>query len=297
VGTTPYGLLPATSLRHWTGFGSAPVSALDLVAVQVWPAVGATPGWEEVRIGRAVHSPGNGLYTVFQGGTPVRTMDSSCAFAVPEWGSGRKPDIYILHEGGTASGRTEYTVLSARSGYSYVAAQGTTPLGPTDSSYAFAVADWDGDGKPDLFVIHRVATATEVSVLSGASGFQTSLLQVSLPKMDGAWSFAVADWDHDGRPDLFAVQTVGAASGHVEVGVFSGASTYGTEILHANTKVTEAPDYDVSVADWDGDGVVDLVLARRNQPGASNLAVTVPIRHLSWPRIGTATAARNWWPC
>jgi hypothetical protein len=277
VGTTPYGLLPATSLRHWTGFGSAPVSALDLVTVQVWPAAGANPGRDEVRIGRAVHSPSNGLYTVFEGGTPVPFTNSACAFAVPEWGSGRQPDLYILHKSGTASGKLEYTVLSARSGYCYVAAHGATSLGPTDSSYAFAVADWDGDGKPDLFVVHRLVTATDISILSGASGFQKSLLQgpISLPNTVGNWSFALADWDHDGRPDLFAVQTGGAKSRNVEVHVLSGASKFQTEILHTDTRVAEAPDYDVSVADWDGDGVVDLVLARRNQPGANNLAVTV----------------------
>jgi hypothetical protein len=278
LGATPYGLLPATSLRHWTGFGAAPAATFDLVAVQVHSAAGPVPGWDEVRIGRSIHPPANGLYAVFEGGAPVPLMSSMCAFAVAGWDGGPQPDLYIVRKTGGSSQHTEFIVLTARSGYSYIAAQGATSLGLTDASYSFAFADWDKDKKPDLFAINRQgASSTEVSILSAASGFQTSLLQTatSLPKTDANWMFAVADWDKDGIPDLFAVQTAGAASQHVEVHVLSGASQFRTEILHSDTGVPAASGADVSVADWDGDGVVDVILALRNQPGAANLTVTV----------------------
>jgi hypothetical protein len=277
VGTTPYGVLPVTSLRHWNGFGTMPASAFDLVAVQVRPATGSNPQTDQVRIGRAFHSPANGLCTVSEASTALPRNALMCAFAVGGWDGGAQPDLYQIRQLGTASTHTEYSVVTARSDYTSIAAQGMTPLG-LSSNYAFAVGNWDGDGKPDLFAFNRQgATATEVTILSGASGFQTTLLQAvtGLPKTDQNWQFALGDWDRDGQPDLFAVQTTGAASGQVEIHILSGASKFQTEILHVDTLIAVKTPVDVSVADWTGDGIPDVVLAYRNQPGINNLTVVV----------------------
>jgi hypothetical protein len=277
VGTTPYGVLPATSLKHWNGFGTMPDSAFDLVAVQVRPATTSSPQTDQVRIGRAFHSPATGLQTVCEASSPLPRNASMCAFAVGGWDGGAQPDLYVIRQLGTASGHAEYSVLAARSDYTSIAAQGVTPLG-SGTNYAFAIGNWDGDGKPDLFAISRQgATATEVTILSGASQFQTTLLQAvtGLPKTDQTWQFALGDWDRDGRPDLLAVQTAGAASGHVEIHILSGASNFRTEILHVDTGIAVKTPVDVSVADWTGDGIPDVVLTYRNQAGADNLRVSV----------------------
>ena len=275
VGTTPYGVLPATSLKHWNGFGTTPDSAFDLVAVQVRPATTSNP--DQVRIGRAFHSPASGLRTVSEASTPLPRNPAMCAFAVGGWDGGAQPDLYVIRQLGTTSGHAEYSVVAARSDYTSIVAQGVTPLG-LSANYAFAVGNWDGDGKPDLFAINRQgATATEVTIFSGASGFQTTLLQAvtGLPKTDQNWQFALGDWDRDGRPDLLAVQTAGAASGHVEIHILSGASNFHTEILRVDTSIAVKTPVDVSVADWTGDGIPDVVLAYRNQAGADNLTVSV----------------------
>jgi hypothetical protein len=277
IGSVPYGLLATTSLTHWTGFGTSPLTAYDLVLVASEPAAGALPSFDQVRIGRALHSTNNTLLTALDTGTPIPQTSASCAFAAAGWDGGSQPDLYVVHPVGTASGKIEYSVLSASSSFTSVASQGTTSL-PASANYAFAIAKWDADASPDLFAINRQGTAaTEIAILSGASQFQTTLFQgaTSLPKTDDTWRFAVADWDKDGIPDLCAVQITGAASQHVEVHILSGASQFKTEILHVDTGVPAASPVDMSVADWNGDGILDVILVRRNQLASADMTVTI----------------------
>jgi hypothetical protein len=277
IGSTPYGLLPATSLIHWTGFGSSPVHAYDLVLVGCEPATGTASSFDQVRIGRGVHSIGNTLNTARDMGTPLRLTSFQCAFATGGWQGGGRPDLYVVYAMATASGNVEYAVLSAASDYAWVAERGVTPLA-SNGNYAFAVGKWDVDNLPDLFVINRQgSTSTEVTVLSGASQFQTVVFQgaTALPKTDAGWRFALGDWNKDGVGDLFAVQITGAASNHIEVHILSGASHFQSEILHVDTGLAAAANLDVSIADWNGDGTLDVILVGRNQPGATNMTVTV----------------------
>jgi hypothetical protein len=69
----------------------------------------------------------------------------------------------------------------------------------------------------------------------------------------------LADWDHDGVPDLFFVRKSNTASGFVEVEVHSGLS--GMQLFNAITTIPVANglNYNYDVLDWDGDGVPDLV--------------------------------------
>jgi hypothetical protein len=277
VGATPYGVLPVTSLRHWTGTGSTAASAADLISVIVRAATPIAPQTDHVRIGHAMHAPGNGLYTVLETGTPLAQIPAWCTFATGAWSGGPQADLYIIQQTGTASGNMDYSVLAAGSNYTSVVEHGMIPIA-ANADYAFALADWDNDAQPDLFAINREgATATEITILSGASRFQTVIFHgtTGLAKTDRNWSFGLADWDRDGIPDLVAVQTAATASQHVEIHVLSGASNFRTEILRVDTGVALKAPVDVSVTDWDGDRVPDIVLSYRNQPAPSTLTVTV----------------------
>ena len=76
--------------------------------------------------------------------------------------------------------RTEVHILSGASNFQQFILQTGTALHETDNSFAFAVTDWDGDGRPDLVAIKKSATgtqSTEVHILSGASNYQQFILQ------------------------------------------------------------------------------------------------------------------------
>ncbi len=107
------------------------------------------------------------------------------------------PDRYSLvaiKKAGAAT--TEVQVLRWGSDFRAFGQQVTTPLHPTgsDGSWDFGLGDYNGDGRPDIYAINKVATAsTEVHILDGATHFSTFLLQTNsalFPTgVDGSWQF------------------------------------------------------------------------------------------------------------
>ena len=96
-----------------------------------------------------------------------------------------------------------------------------------------AVADFDGDGQPDLLFRHATSGLAFAWYTQHVLG-TTSLAGSSPPifSIDPVWEVAqVADWNADGKPDLLFRNT---ATGLVFVwyldGVVLGASDYITQI-------------------------------------------------------------------
>jgi uncharacterized protein (DUF2141 family) len=133
-----------------------------------------------------------------------------------------------------------------------------------------AVADVNGDGKPDLLVANYcdISTCTNgtVSVLLG-NGDGT--FQTAVPYVSGGYyavSVAVADVNGDGKPDLLVENyrvsefqgpgMVGVLLGNGD-GTFQTAVTYGSGAYYG---------YAVAVADVNGDGKPDLVAANECNP-------------------------------
>src|SRR5699024_4729489 len=132
--------------------------------------------------------------------------------------------LVTVQRSGTVSGRTELYVLDGASNFQRLLVHTGTALPPTDERHSFSVADWNGDGRPDLVVIYRSDTAsgrTELQVVDGASGFQRYLMHTAtaLGPIDRRHEVSVADWNGDGRLDLVVVQKSGTASGRTEVQV------------------------------------------------------------------------------
>ena len=156
-----------------------------------------------------------------------------------------------------------------------------TSLHETDETFAFALADWDGDGLPDLFVIKKSSTgshSTEVHILSGASNFQEFILQTgtALHETDQTFDFAVGDWDGDGRPDLIAIKKSNTGSHSTEVHILSGASNFQEFILQTGTALHETDQtFDFAVGDWDRDGRPDLIAIKKSNTGSHSTEVHI----------------------
>ena len=226
-------------------------------------------------------------------GTPILEADGAANFggwAVADFNGDDVPDLFGIKVRNTGTGNVEVHVLDGATGFQDFLLQTGTPILEADGAANFggwALADFNGDGVPDLFAIKVRNTGTgkvEVHVLDGATGFQDFLLQTptAILEADGAANFggwALGDYSDVGVPDLFGVKVTNTGTGKVEVHVLSGASHYQNFLLQAPTAILQADGAANTaawpVADFNGDGVPDLSDIKVRNTGTDNVEVHV----------------------
>jgi len=120
-------------------------------------------------------------------------------------------------------------------------------------SESVAIADLNGDGKPDLVVGSDTSSGNAVGVLLG-NGDGTFQPAVTYPGL-GFWFVAVADVNGDGKPDLIADSQF---SNDVAVALGNGDGTFQSPVSYGAGAT--AP-FGVAIADVNGDGHMDLLVA------------------------------------
>ncbi len=120
-------------------------------------------------------------------------------------------------------------------------------------SESVAIADLNGDGKPDLVVGSDTSSGNAVGVLLG-NGDGTFQPAVTCPGL-GFWSVAVADVNGDGKPDLIADSQF---SNDVAVALGNGDGTFQSPVSYG---AGATGPLGVAVADVNGDGRPDLLVA------------------------------------
>ncbi|KAG0300017.1 hypothetical protein BGZ98_009565, partial [Dissophora globulifera] len=127
-----------------------------------------------------------------------------------DWDGDRKPDLAFIKTSNTPNGHVEVHIASGSSNFqTRILDVATTFANENDGTWT--MADWDGDGKPDLVFIKTANTPNnrvEVHIASGRSNFQTRILEVPTAfrnENDGTW--LMTNWDGDRRPDLAFIKT------------------------------------------------------------------------------------------
>ena len=138
-----------------------------------------------------------------------------------------------------------------------------------------AVADYDGDGWPDLVKTNFIDDVPNLYRNNHDGSFSDSTLQAGLGKYSQflGWVTSFVDYDNDGWPDIFMV------NGHVYPGVKSGEYRQ-RRILYRNSGAGKFSDVSaeagaavmgqtsargLAVGDYDNDGRPDLLIGNMNE--------------------------------
>jgi hypothetical protein len=128
--------------------------------------------------------------------------------------------------------------------------KGRVPL-RTVLPWSVAVADVNGDGKPDLVVTHAERSELTVLLGDGKGGF-TEVTGSPFDLGRAAWHVAVADVDGDGKPDVVAAAGEG-------VRVLLGDGRGGFRPAPGSPFATGKGTWQLAVGDVNGDGKPDVV--------------------------------------
>jgi len=200
------------------------------------------------------------------------------------WDAGDVPDLVFIKTANTPSGRVEIHAASGASKYQSRVFESATTFGnETDGTWLLTrwhqVHDPHRHQIPDLAFIKDANTPSgrvEVHIASGASSFRTRILEVPttfVNEGDGTW--LLADWDRDSIPDLVFIKTANTPSGRVEVHIASGKSNFQTRILEVATTFANEGDGTWLLADWDRDGLPDLVFIKTGNTGTGRVEVHI----------------------
>jgi cysteine-rich repeat protein len=169
----------------------------------------------------------------------------------------------------------DVSVLAGLGGGSFAPAEiYTTSVGSGgDYPGALALADVSGDGLLDVITANRYSDDITVLVADGAGGLGNPIRFLTLDTNGGGVEprgIAVTDVTEDGQPDVI---TANRSSDDITIlpGVSGGATFDPPIVLSVVDGGAGAGPWGVSVADFDGDGILDLITSNTTTDDVSIL--------------------------
>ncbi|WP_170200809.1 FG-GAP-like repeat-containing protein [Ideonella azotifigens] len=155
---------------------------------------------------------------------------------------------------------------------------GTLASSPGASSYSFSVRtlDVNHDGKPDLAVGNLLAPEVDILINTTAAGGPITFAPaIAVPVADGVTGLETGDVDGDGLPDLVSANNSSQQTGKTFSVLLNRTATAAPTPAFTVQNMVEGAPYDLRLADMNGDGTIDIVLANLNSDGQGNGAITI----------------------
>jgi len=261
---------PASNVVYFGAIGATVISA-TASALKVTVPAGATYGFITVqarnlagvsRLPFTVTFPNGGVLDAnsFPAATTKIAPNAGTSPIVADIDGDGKPDILTRNQTGI-NGFSVQINTGTPGNFSYVQ-QNIDGI----NAYAFALADLDGDGLPELLttdntsqkivIYHNISTPGHVAFGDTFSITPTSFSTFSM-------AIAAADLDGDGKPDIVVTNSNGLS----EIDLYRNTSQPGKLSFETSYFPLGGTADSFTIADFDGDGKPDLLATFNNSSG------------------------------
>ncbi len=193
---------------------------------------------------------GNGNGT-FGTATNTGAGTSLTAFSVGDLSRDGKPDLVVANQGNGGTDSGSFAVLLGKGDGSF-GSPATYAVGFGPSSVA--IADFNGDGKPDLAVANQFSA--DLDIIAG-NGDGTFALAPTISGGQSPGAVAAGDFNDDGILDLAVTNQVGyPVTGNISIFLGKGDGTFQLPMMLAVGGIPAA----VVAADFNRDGKLDLAV-------------------------------------